>query len=334
MKNRLLLITLLFITIFGLLYFDAEGNQPLASQSINNSQRMVEHRIFSDHLVKRFWKLTDIELEASSVILIDAETGHVIYQDNSEISLPTASMAKMMSELVVLEAIEASQLNWDSPVSISDYAYYISHHPGYASVDLDQDKTYSVKELFNAMAIHSANGATIALAEAVSGSETLFVQQMNRRAEELGLSASKFVNSTGLNNEHLGQFFSVGSIDDTNHMSAKDLATLARHLINHHPALLEITSQPEYLANEKEYMNTNLMLSDYIPYQGVDGLKTGYTDLAGYGFTGTVEQNGVRFISVVMGTDSFMQRFIETEKLYQHAYEQLDNLIQTFNHQY
>ncbi|GAA4070109.1 D-alanyl-D-alanine carboxypeptidase family protein [Amphibacillus indicireducens] len=331
MKKRILLITIFFISIFGLLNFVAEDNQPLASQLIDNSQRTIEHRIFSDHLIKRFWKLTDIELEASSVILIDAETGHVIYQENSELSLPTASMAKMMTELVVLEAIEEGQLDWDTHVSISDYAYYISHHPGYASVDLEQDRTYTVEELFHAMAIHSANGATIALAEAVSGSETLFVQQMNLRAEDLGLSASKFVNSTGLDNEHLGQFFSVGTVDDTNHMSARDLATLARHLINHHPILLKITSQSEYLANDQEYINTNLMLSDFIPYQGVDGLKTGYTDLAGYGFTGTVEQNGVRFISVVMGTESVMQRFIETEKLYNYAFNHLDKLMISSN---
>ena len=333
MKKRLLLIMIFFVSLFGLLYFGPEDNQPLASGSIDYAQRTIEHRHFSDYLTKRFWKLTDIELEASSVILIDATTGHVIYQDNSELSLPTASMAKMMSELVVLEAIEAGKLDWDSPVSISDYAYYISHHPGYASVDLKQDITYTVKELFDAMAIHSANDATIALAEAVSGSEARFVQQMNHRAEDLGLNASKFVNSTGLDNEHLGQFFSVGTIDDTNHMSAQDLALLARHLITHHPIILEISSQPNYLANEKEYLNTNLMLSDFIPYQGVDGLKTGYTDLAGYGFTGTVEQNGVRFISVVMGTESIMQRFIETERLYQHAYEQLDNLFHTSHQQ-
>lgn len=327
MNKWLLLTTIFLISIFGLLYFDAEGNQPLASQSINNSQRTIQHRSFSDHLIKRFWKISDIELEASSVVLIDAETGHVIYQDNSELPLPTASMAKMMTELVVLEAIETGQLNWNTHVPISDYAYYISHHPGYASVDLEQDRTYTVEELFHAMAIHSANGATIALAEAVSGSEALFVQQMNRRAEDLGLNASKFVNSTGLDNEHLDQFFSVGTIDDTNHMSAEDLAKLARHLIHHHPVLLEITSQPEYLANDKEYINTNLMLSDFIPYEGVDGLKTGFTDLAGYGFTGTVEQNGVRLISVVMGTESIMQRFIETEKLYDYAFNHISNLM-------
>lgn len=322
------LISLLIISIISVFIFSGNEIQTLAGYPVQPVHRLVENRTISDQLIKRIWKITDIDLTASSVILIDAETGKVIYQDNSDLSLPTASMSKMMSELIVLEAIEAGELNWETDVTISDYAYAISHHPGYASVHLVQDQTYTVDELFQAMAIHSANGATIALAEAVSGSEALFVQQMNQRANELGLEASIFVNSTGLDNRHLGEFFSVGTIDDTNKMSAQDLATLARYLINHHPSLLAITSQPQYLANNREYINTNLMLADHVPYLGVDGLKTGYTNLAGYGFTGTVEQNGVRLVSVVMGTDSIMQRFIETEKLYEQAFHKLNQYHQ------
>ncbi|MCZ0702378.1 D-alanyl-D-alanine carboxypeptidase (penicillin-binding protein 5/6) [Natronobacillus azotifigens] len=322
------LISLLIISIISVFIFSGNEIQTLAGYPVQPVHRLVENRTISDQLIKRIWKITDINLTASSVILIDAETGKVIYQDNSDLSLPTASMSKMMSELIVLEAIEAGELDWETDVTISDYAYAISHHPGYASVHLVKDQTYTVDELFQAMAIHSANGATIALAEAVSGSEELFVQQMNQRANELGLEASIFVNSTGLDNRHLGEFFSVGTIDDTNKMSAQDLATLARYLINHHPSLLAITSQPQYLANNREYINTNLMLADHVSYLGVDGLKTGYTNLAGYGFTGTVEQNGVRLVSVVMGTDSIMQRFIETEKLYEQAFHQLNQYHQ------
>src|SRR5699024_7772434 len=134
----------------------------------------------------------------------------------------------------------------------------------------------------------------------------------------------EFVNSTGLDNNHLGDYFSVGRVDDTNTMSANDLAILAEYLINHYPALLDITSQPQYVGNNKQYLNTNWMLSGEVAFDGVDGLKTGYTDLAGYCFTGTVEQDGERLISVVMGTDSELERFRETEKLYEKAFEQLD----------
>ncbi|WP_440896905.1 D-alanyl-D-alanine carboxypeptidase family protein [Amphibacillus sp. Q70] len=321
MKRTLFIIIL---GIIGLLYFNWEMNQPLTSQPAQTVQKTLENRTLSVQMITRLWKLTDIDLDVSSAMLVDAETGHVIYQENSTNPLPVASMSKLMTELLVLEAIEADILNWDSEISISDYAYDISHQPGYASVHLQQDKSYTVKELFHAMAIHSANGATIALAEAVSGNEKLFVHQMNNKANELGLSDSTFVNSTGLDNDHLGQFFSVGTSDDTNKMSAQDLITLARYLINHHPTILDVTSLPAYLANDREYLNTNWLLEENTTYGMVDGLKTGYTDLAGYCFTGTAQHENVRLISVVMGTESFTQRFIETEKLYEQAFEQME----------
>lgn len=321
--KRILLIMLFLISFSGFLLFGGEADQPVASQTIQTMNRTFENRTRSDKVIKRFWQLEDIELNASSVMLIEAETGHLLYEENSDLSLPAASMSKMMTELIVLEAIDSGSLGWDTTVEISDYAYEISHHPGYATVHLQKDQSYTVEDLFHAMAIRSANGATIALAEATSGSEEAFIYQMNERANELGLDASSFVNSTGLDNHHLGHFFSVGSADDTNTMSARDLATLADHLITNHPRLLEITSEPYYFANEQEYFNTNGLLTDQTDYGLVDGLKTGYTDLAGYCFTGTVEQDGVRLISVVMGTESFTERFIETDKLYEHAFARL-----------
>ncbi|GAE94449.1 D-alanyl-D-alanine carboxypeptidase [Gracilibacillus boraciitolerans JCM 21714] len=273
----------------------------------------------------RFLKIKDLEINASSAYLINAETGRVLYEKNSDLPLPTASMSKMMTELLVLEAIDKQIINWDTSVSISDYVYAISSQPGFASVHLEQDKVYTVKDLFDAMAIHSANGAAIALAEAVATSEKDFVMKMNEKAEQLGLAKSQFVNSTGLDNEHLGKYFSVGTFEDTNTMSAKDIATLAQYLINKYPELLEVISQNQYIKNDQYYHNTNWMLPGVtaygLAYQGVDGLKTGFTDLAGYCFAGTVEEDGVRLISVVMGTSSKTERFEETEKLYDAAFE-------------
>lgn len=327
MKRFGLVIFIFVIGLFSFLYFDEDISPPRASQSAQMTHRTVEDRVLSDQLKRRFWKLTDVELEAKAAVLIDAETGHILFQHNSDVSLPTASMSKLMTELLVLEAIDGGQIDWDTEVPISDYAYDISNTPRYATVHLDQAQSYTVKELFDAMAIHSANGATIALAEHVSGSERLFVQEMNQRAAELGLHTSTFVNSTGLDNKHLGDYYSVGTVDDLNKMSALDLAKLARHLIFHHPILLEITSQPYNFANDQEYPNTNLMLTDSVPYLGVDGLKTGYTKSAGYGFTGTVQQGDTRFISVVMGSESIQERFLETEILYDHAFDQFPKFI-------
>src|SRR5699024_3893029 len=145
-------------------------------------------------------------------------------------------------------------------VAISDYAYEISHQPGYSSIELNQNKQYSVRELFHAMAISSANGATIALAEKVASSEKEFVALMNDKAKKLGLHNSSFVNSKGLSNQDLLDYHSTGSVDDYNLMSATDLAVLTKYSIDEHPDLLDVTSQTEFDVGNETYNNSNWML--------------------------------------------------------------------------
>ena len=233
-----------------------------------------------------------------------------------------------MSELLVLQAIENGELTWDEQINISDYAYKISNHPGFASVKLKEEGSYTVKELFQAMAIHSANGATIALAEAVSGNEQAFVQQMNSTAQILGLKQTTFVNSTGLTNSDLGEYYSAGKPEDTNMMSASDLARLAAFIIEEYPDLLEVSKRREFDFQDETFGNSNWMLPgseiDYlknidteVTFDGIDGLKTGYTEIAGYCFTGTAMIGDRRFISVVMGTDNLEDRFLETKILFE-----------------
>src|SRR5690625_1672489 len=147
--------------------------------------------------------LNDIHVDAKAAIVINAVTGDVLFEQQSNVSLPIASMSKIMTQLIVLEAIERGDIHWDDDDSVSDYAYIISHQPGYASVLLERDATYTVEQLFEAMTIRSANGATIALAEYVAGTEGAFVQLMNDRAEQLKLTTASFVNSTGLSNRDL-----------------------------------------------------------------------------------------------------------------------------------
>lgn len=270
-------------------------------------------------------QLPDIGLQASSVILMNAQNGDILFEKNDNQPLPTASMSKMMTEYLVLEAIyKEHKINWDTPVNISDYAYYISNHPGFASVHLEKGKHYTVKQIFDAMAVRSANGAAIALAETVSGSEKEFVKKMNATAAQLGLDHSHFVDSTGLNNTDLGQYYTTGGPTDTNRMSAKDVAVLARDLIQTYPEILKVIDQTKITFQDKTYKNTNWMLPGVkkdLGYQGVDGLKTGYTDEAGYCFVGTVKRNDARLISVVMGTNTKEARFTETEKLYDEAFK-------------
>src|SRR5699024_7683404 len=161
---------------------------------------------------------------------------------------------------IILEAIEAGQLQWEDEVDISNYAYTISNTLGIDAIAFEEDASYSVEELFHAMAIRSSNGATIALAEAVAGSEKEFVTLMNEKAKMLQLDQSSFVNSTGLTNHHIEAFYSVGELDDANVMSAKDVATLAAYLIEHFPHLLDITSQLTVDFQGESFESTNLML--------------------------------------------------------------------------
>jgi len=274
--------------------------------------------------------LSDVDLEARAAFLMDADRGRVLFEENSHEPLGVASMSKIMSELLVLEAIDQGIIDWDDSITISEYAYTISHQPGYASIKLDQDKRYTVSDLFHGMAITSANGATIALAEAVAGTEKEFVTLMNEKADTLNLEDADFVNSTGLTNHDLKDYHSTGSLEDYNKMSASDLAKLSTYLLDEYPELLDMTRLPEFDILGESIENSNWMLPQAtenflgvdFTFPEVDGLKTGFTKEAGYGFTGTVQINGTRFISVIIGTEELGDRFVETSKLYHAIMEQ------------
>ncbi|WP_188456198.1 serine hydrolase [Virgibacillus oceani] len=269
----------------------------------------------------------EVEVDAESAILVDAETGKILYEKNSDMALPPASMTKMMTEYLVWDAIKSEQISWDTTTQISDYPYSISANSNFSGIGLTQDKPYTVKELYNAMAIFSDNGTTIALAELIAGSEGEFVKMMNKKAEEMGLQDYKFVNSTGLPNSLLGENVPEGTDPNANNLlSARSAALLAYNLVNDFPEALEVSSITETDFEGHHVENLNWMLPHdatflkQFHYEGVDGLKTGHTDLAGYCFTGTAERDGQRLISVVMKTDSKAKRFQETEKLYNYGF--------------
>lgn len=270
-----------------------------------------------------------IDLNAESAILVDTDTGKILYEKNADVALPPASMTKMMTEYLVLEAINEGQIDWDSTTQISDYAYSISANVLFSGIGLTQGKDYTVRDLYNAMAVFSDNGTTIALAELVAGTEAEFVEMMNSKAEELGLSEYKFVNSTGLDNDSLGDDAPEGTDPNaSNLLSAKSAAQLAYHLVNNYPEALEFSSQIEVDFEGFTVENLNWMLPheasllQQYHYEGIDGLKTGNTELAGYTFTGTAERDGNRLISVVMKTSSKEERFKETAMLMDFGFDQ------------
>ncbi len=177
-----------------------------------------------------------MDIEAESAILIDANSGEILYAKQADLTLPPASMTKMMSEYLILDAIAAGDISWDTTTQVSDYAYSISSNTDFSGTGLTQNKDYTVRDLYNGMAINSDNAATIVLAELVGGSETEFVKMMNEKAEEIGMKDYKFVNSSGLSNSDLGDNRAEGTnINDENLMTAKSTGILAYNLIKDHP---------------------------------------------------------------------------------------------------
>ncbi|WP_459503898.1 serine hydrolase [Bacillus sp. C1] len=268
-----------------------------------------------------------LDVEAGAAILVEADSGKILYQKNADELLAIASMTKMMSEYLVHEAVDKGKLKWDQKITVSEYAYKISQDRSLSNVPLENGGSYTVKELYEAMAIYSANGATIALAEAVVGKEADFVKMMNDKAKELGLKNYKFVNSTGLTNHDLkGQHPEGTTPDEENKMSARDVAILAQHLIQDFPKVLDTAKIPKKVFQEGgkypvQMDNWNWMLKGLVKeYEGVDGLKTGSTPEAGDCFTGTAERNGMRLISVVIKTNSHTARFDETKKLFDYGF--------------
>lgn len=259
-------------------------------------------------------------LAVLSAVMMEADTGKWIYTSNAKEALAPASMSKMMTEALVLDSIQNGELNWEDSIVASGYAAQV----GGAEMGLVEGQTLMVKELFDAMAIHSANDATVALAEHVAGSEAEFVDRMNRKAQEIGLSdQTNFANSTGLPSDDLESYATAAAEGDTV-MTAEDVALLARYLIETHPEVLKVTKKASAsLEGEPDLLRTT---NEMLPGQrfgtkGNDGLKTGYTKQAGYCFTGTTVIDGRRFITVVMGASTPEARFEETKKLLAYAKE-------------
>lgn len=279
----------------------------------------------------------NLNLFVDSAILIDADSGKILYEQNADTALGIASMTKMMTEYLMFEAIEKGQITWDQRYSVTDYTYKISQDRRLSNVPLREDDSYSIRELYEAMAIYSANAATIAIAETIAGTESEFVNMMNKKAEELGLEGYKFVNSTGLNNTDLQGMHPKGTgAKDENVMPAKSVAKLAFHLMKDYPEVLETTSISSKVFREGtsdaiKMDNWNFMLPGFVyEYKGakVDGLKTGTTEFAGHCFTGTAEKNGMRIIAVVTkavdskGVGSYKARFDATRALFDYGFSQ------------
>lgn len=253
---------------------------------------------------------TSLASNAKSAILIDAKSGEILYEKNSHEKLAPASMTKMMSMLLVIEAIEKGSIKWDDIITISENASGM----GGSQILLETNEKMSVKDLFKGVAIASGNDAIVALAEATYGTTDEFVKAMNEKANSLGLTDSNFKNVHGL--------------DEENHYSsAYDMALIAKELVRHKKVLEFTKIYEDYLrkGTDKELwlVNTNKLVRFY---DGVDGLKTGYTPEAGYCLTATINKNDMRLISVIMGEPSSKVRNKETTDLINYGFSKYKSI--------
>lgn len=248
----------------------------------------------------------DFDAAAEHAIAVEATTGKVLYEKDATTPDGIASITKILTVYLVYKAIDEGKLSWDSKVSISDYAYDLTANSDASNVPMEA-REYTVEQLVNAAMVASANSAAIALAEKISGTESKFVDMMKAQVEEWGITDATIVNASGLNNSYLGDNIYPGSSStDENMMSARDVAIIAQHLITEYPDILNITSQTTADFDGTTMTTYNYMLEG-MPYErsGVDGLKTGTTELAGASFVATSTENGMRIISVVMNADGW-----------------------------
>ncbi|KGE20007.1 D-alanyl-D-alanine carboxypeptidase family protein [Paenibacillus wynnii] len=261
-------------------------------------------------------------IKSSAAVLMDMNTGHIWMDVNGDASMPPASMSKMMTELIVLDRISEGKSRWEERVPISLYASSV----GGVTLSLYHGETYTVRELFQGIAVYSANDAAVALAEHIAGSENSFVVMMNNKARSLGLSPrSSFANASGLSGKDLGPNRPPGYVTGETMLTAKDAARLAMALIHTHPEVLNTSSLTQMkLTGKGLYVsNMNSMLPEMggaYAYEGNDGLKTGFDSRTGYCFAGTAHRDGQRLVAVVMGAKTNQERFEETAKLFDYGF--------------
>lgn len=246
----------------------------------------------------------DLAPNATSAIIIEASTGTVIYNKNEHEKLAPASMTKMMGLLLIMEQIEKGNLKWDEKVTASANASSM----GGSQIFLETGEQMTVEELVKGISIASGNDAMVAMAERIAGTEEAFVELMNKKASELGLKNTNFKNCTGLDVEN-------------HYSSANDMALIAKELVKYDKILEFSGTYEDYIreGTDKSFwlVNTNKLVRFY---QGVDGLKTGYTTTAGYCLTATAKKDGMRIITVVMNEPDSATRNSETTAMLDYGF--------------
>jgi serine-type D-Ala-D-Ala carboxypeptidase (penicillin-binding protein 5/6) len=255
----------------------------------------------------------EIRITAPYSILIEAESGAVLFEKNADDLMHPSSMAKLMTAELVFKVILEGRLTLDDAFTISEYAWRRGGAPsGDSTMYAELHSPVKVNDLLYGMIVCSGNDAAIALAEGMAGTEADFAVRLNERARELGLTKSHFSNSTGFPDAKL-------------RMTSRDLAQLAQHIIRTYPEFNPICGAIEFTWNKITQRNRNPLLSMGI---GADGMKTGFTQQGGYGLVGSAVQNGTRLIAVVNGLRTAKERSDEARKLLEWGYRTVEARLQ------
>ncbi len=253
-------------------------------------------------------KTTGVELvdNAKSAVLIERDTGTILYNKNSDEMLPPASMTKIMTMLLIMEAIDLGKIKWDEKIRTSEYAASM----GGSQIFLEPGEEMTTEEMLKGIAIGSANDASVAMAERIAGSEEAFVEMMNTKVKELGLKNTVFKNVTGLP-------------EDGHYSTAHDMSVMAKELLKYEGITKFTGTYEAYLREQSDkkfwLVNTNRLVRFY---PGVDGLKTGFTNEAKYCLTATAEKDGMRVIAVVFGAPTSKDRNAQISKMLDYAFAQ------------
>ena len=248
----------------------------------------------------------DLDVAGKSALLMDAATGRILYEKNAHEKLSPASVTKVMTLLLIMEAIDSGKIGWNDAVTASESAA----SKGGSQIFLKAGETMTVTDLVKSIAVSSANDAACAMAEHIAGSEAAFVSQMNDRAAQLGMADTHFVNCTGLDD----------SADAASHLtSAHDIAVMSRELMVNHPDITKFTTIWMDTVRNGTFglANTNKLIRFY---PGAIGLKTGYTSKAGFCLSACAQRDGLMLIAVVLGADSSQDRFAACKGLLDYGF--------------
>ncbi len=248
----------------------------------------------------------EMDIPAKSALLMDVATGKVLYEQNSHEALAPASVTKVMTMLLIMEAIDSGKIKWEDMVTASETAAA----KGGSQIYLKVGESMSVSDMVKSIAVSSANDCACAMAEHLAGSEAAFVEMMNTRAKELGMENTRFVNCTGLDDAPEAKDHKTSSYD---------IALMSRELMKNHPDIKKFTTiwMDTVRGGTFGLSNTNKMVRFY---SGATGLKTGFTSGAGYCLSATAERDGLELVAVVMGCATSKERFAACKSLLDYGF--------------